>query len=78
MVDFAKFPLDIYNVLIRGLITVVLPYAFITYFPVLVLLEKDSSVRWLGYLSPLATLIVVLVTSFLWRLGINRYQGVGH
>lgn len=78
MINFAKFPLDIYNVLIRGLITVLIPYAFITYFPALVLLDKDSSVRWLGYLSPLAMLVVVIVTSVLWRLGVNRYQGVGH
>ena len=78
MIDFAKFPLDIYNVLIRGLITVVIPYAFVTYFPALVLLDKDSPVRWLGYLSPLVTVIVVAVTATLWRLGINRYQGVGH
>ena len=78
MVDFAKFPLDIYNVLIRGLVTIVIPYAFITYFPALVLLDKGSSVRWLGYATPLITAIVVVVTSYLWRLGINRYQGVGH
>lgn len=78
MIDFAKFPLDIYNVLIRGLITIVIPYAFITYFPALVLLDKDSSVKWLGYCAPLATLIVVAITSLLWRRGINRYQGVGH
>lgn len=78
MVDFAKFPLDIYNVLIRGLVTIVIPYAFITYFPALVLLHKDSSVRLLGYATPLITAIVVVVTSYLWRLGINRYQGVGH
>lgn len=78
MIDFAKFPLDIYNLLIRGLITVVIPYAFITYFPALVLLEKDSSLRWLGYLTPVAAAIVVAVTALLWRIGINRYQGVGH
>lgn len=78
MIDFAKFPLDIYNVLIRGLITVVIPYAFITYFPALVLLDKESSLRWLGYLVPLVAAIVVAVTAFLWKIGVNRYQGVGH
>ena len=77
-IDFAKFPLDIYNVLIRGLITVVIPYAFITYFPALVLLDKDSSLRWLGYLAPLVAAIVVVVTALIWRIGVNRYQGVGH
>jgi ABC-2 type transport system permease protein len=77
-IDFAKFPLDIYNLLIRGLITVVIPYAFITYFPALVLLGRDSPVRWLGYLVPLVAAIVVVVTAVLWRIGVNRYQGVGH
>jgi ABC-2 type transport system permease protein len=78
MIDFAKFPLDIYNLLIRGLITVVIPYAFITYFPALVLLEKDASSRWLGYLVPVVSAIVVVVTALLWKIGVNRYQGVGH
>jgi ABC-2 type transport system permease protein len=78
MIDFAKFPLDIYSLLIRGLITVVIPYAFITYFPALVLLDNESPVRWLGYLVPLVTATVVAVTALLWRLGVNRYQGVGH
>jgi ABC-2 type transport system permease protein len=77
-IDFAKFPLDIYNVLIRGLVTVVIPYAFITYFPALVLLEKPSAARWLGYMTPLVSAAVVAVTALLWRIGINRYQGVGH
>lgn len=77
-IDFAKFPLDIYNMLIRGLVTVVLPYAFITYFPALVLLERESPVRWLGWLVPLASLATVAVTALLWRRGIGRYQGVGH
>jgi ABC-2 type transport system permease protein len=78
MIDFAKFPLDIYNLFIRGLITIVIPYAFISYFPALVLLDKDSSARWLGYLTPVASALVVAVTAFLWNRGINRYQGVGH
>jgi ABC-2 type transport system permease protein len=77
-IDFAKLPLDIYSVLIRGLITVVIPYAFITYFPALVLLEKDSSLRWLGHLVPLVAAIVVVVTALIWRIGVNRCQGVGH
>lgn len=78
LIDFAKFPLDIYNNAIKVLITVVAPYAFISYFPALVLLDKESAWRWLGLASPLVTIIVILLTSRLWRIGLNRYQGVGH
>jgi len=37
MIDFAKFPLDVFTLVIRGLVTVVIPYAFISYFPALLL-----------------------------------------
>ncbi len=78
MIDFAKFPLDIYNLVIRVLVTVVAPYAFVSYFPGLVLLGKDSPWRWLGFGSPVVTAIVVLLTAWLWQKALARYQGVGH
>lgn len=77
-IDFAKFPIDIYNSVIRVIITVFLPYAFVSYFPALVLLNRDSDWKWLGFITPLAALWVVFVTSWLWSKALNRYQGVGH
>lgn len=78
MIDFAKFPLDIFNVVIKGLVTIVIPYAFISYFPALLLLGKETSWRWLGLATPLVAAIVVTVTAWLWNKALNRYQGVGH
>jgi ABC-2 type transport system permease protein len=78
MIDFAKFPLDIYNGVIRAAVTVVIPYAFISYFPALVLLDRDSDWKWLGWCTPLATAWTVFATSWLWSKALNRYQGVGH
>lgn len=78
LIDFAKFPLDIYSNTIKVLITIVAPYAFISYFPGLVLLDKDSAWQWLGFAAPLVTALMVLLTSWLWGKALNRYQGVGH
>jgi len=78
LIDFAKFPLDIYHVVIRVLVTVVAPFAFLSYFPALILLDKETPWRWLGLATPLVSALVVLVTSWLWRKGLDRYQGVGH
>ena len=78
MVDFAKFPLDVFNLVIRGLVTVVVPYAFISYFPALLLLDRDTSWRWLGLVTPLVAALVVAVTAWLWSKALDRYQGVGH
>ena len=78
VVDFAKFPIEIYNSAIRTFITVLLPYAFLSYFPALVLLDRDTDWQWLGYLTPVAAIWMVLVTRFVWDKALNRYQGVGH
>lgn len=78
LIDFAKFPLDIYSNVIKVLVTIVAPYAFISYFPALVLLDKESPWQWLGFASPLVTLLVVALTSWLWGKALDRYQGVGH
>jgi len=76
--DFARFPLEVYSTVIKLLITVIAPYAFVSYFPGLVLLDKDSQWRWLGFASPLVTLLAVGLTSWLWGKALDRYQGVGH
>jgi ABC-2 type transport system permease protein len=78
LIDFAKFPLDIYNGVIRTVITVALPYAFVSYFPALLLLDRDTLWKWLGMATPLVAIWVVLATRFLWSKALNRYQGVGH
>lgn len=78
LIDFAKFPLEIYSLVIRILVTVIAPFAFLSYFPGLVLLDKDSNWRWLGFCSPLVTGIVVVITAWLWHKALARYQGVGH
>lgn len=78
LVEFAKFPLELFAWPIRFLITFVLPYGFVSYYPGLVLLDKQTDWRYLGYATPLATLLIALATAWLWRKGLNRYQGVGH
>lgn len=77
-IDFAKFPIDIYNNTIRTVITVLLPYAFISYYPALVLLDRNHSWQWLGYCTPLAAAWMIIVTRFVWGKALMRYQGVGH
>lgn len=78
VVEFAKFPLELFAWPIRFLITFVLPYGFVSYYPGLVLLDKQTNWRYLGYATPLATILIAFVTAWLWRQGLKRYQGVGH
>jgi len=75
--EFAKFPLNIYHWLLQGFMTWVLPFAFVSYYPGLILLGKPGVNVWLGYCTPLAGLFTVLIAALVWRVGLARYQGTG-
>jgi len=76
--EFAKFPLSLYDRFVQGLVTWVLPFAFVSYYPGTTLLDKPVSSPWLGYLAPLGGPAVALITALIWRTGLRRYQGTGH
>lgn len=76
--EFGKFPITVYDRLVQFIITWILPFAFVSYYPGLVLLGKHGTVPWLGYMAPLAGPIMVLIASAIWRHSLQRYQGTGH
>jgi ABC-2 type transport system permease protein len=75
--EFVKFPLSLYGRFVQILLTWILPFAFMSYYPGLVLMGRPDA-SWLGYAAPLAGMVVALVASFVWQQGLKRYQGVGH
>jgi ABC-2 type transport system permease protein len=76
--EFAKFPLSLYDRLVRVLVTWVIPFAFVSYYPGIALLNKAGDDVWLGYFAPLAGPAALLITNLVWRRGLGRYQGTGH
>lgn len=76
--ELTKFPIDIYHRTLRLLLTWIIPFACISYYPGLLLLGKPGVNPWLGYSAPLATVAVVGVAAVVWRRGLARYQGTGH
>lgn len=76
--EFTKFPLDIYQRTLRLVITWIIPFACVSYYPGLILLGKSTISPWLGYGAPLMSILVVGMASLVWRRGLARYQGTGH
>jgi ABC-2 type transport system permease protein len=76
--EFAKYPINLYSRLVQTFITWILPYAFVSYYPSLILLGQTGGLVWLGYCSPLAGPAMALVASIIWRRGLSRYQGTGY
>ena len=80
--DFTRYPLSIYHRAVRIVLSYVLPFAFMNYFPATTLLHKTSDGGYavnpaIGWLSPLVGLAWFLAAYAFWTRGVNRYQGTG-
>jgi ABC-2 type transport system permease protein len=80
--EFTRYPISIYGRGVRLLLTFAVPFAFMNYFPASYLLNKhDATFAFppqVGLLGPAIGVAFVLAAYAFWRLGLNRYQGVGH
>jgi ABC-2 type transport system permease protein len=80
--EFTRYPISIYARSVRLLLTFVVPFAFMNYFPAAFFLNKhDASFAFppqVGLLGPVIGIVFVLVAYAFWRFGLDRYQGVGH
>lgn len=77
-IEFAKYPVTLYGRLIQIFITWILPFAFVSYYPGLVLLNKAGNLLWPEYVTLLIGPLMALLCAAIWRYGLARYQGVGH
>ena len=75
--ELTRYPLSIYGPNLKGLLTFVLPYAFVAYYPALFLLGKEEAGSEWGLLSPLVAAALMVGSYQFWRLGIRSYRGTG-
>lgn len=74
-----NYPLSLYPRAFRIVLTFVLPWAFINYYPTLIITGKDVTVyeTVLGLAAPLAGVLWFLLAMGVFRLGLKRYTGAG-
>jgi ABC-2 type transport system permease protein len=80
--EFTRYPISIYSKGVRLVLTFLLPYAFMNYFPATFFLDKSEDALHLspqvGLLTPLVGLACFAIAYAFWRVGLDRYEGVGH
>jgi len=74
--DLARYPITIYSVGIRTLITAAVPFAFVSFFPAAAILGRGTA-WWVGLLTPAVALWCLFVASTLFRRGLRRYESAG-
>jgi len=72
----AQYPVSIYGVGLRVLLSGVLPVAFVSFLPAAWLLDRGGY-GWLGLLAPLVAAYCVGVSLFVFRRGLRRYESTG-
>ena len=75
--DLARFPLSIYPVALKAVLGIVLPFAFVSFFPV-AYLRGIGQTPWVGLLTPLVAAYCVVVANFIFKRGLLRYESAGN
>lgn len=75
--DFAKYPITIFPAMIQTLITYIVPFAFVSFFPAFVLLNQADGVSILIQ-SFIALSITLSLALFVWNKGLKGFQSSGH
>ena len=74
--NFAKYPIDIFSRSIRFMMTFILPFSVVIFFPIRALLFGES--MWLSTLYVgLASTLMFLISLLIWHQGLKRYESAG-
>ncbi|WP_078408472.1 ABC transporter permease [Priestia abyssalis] len=75
--NYGRYPVDIYNRVIRYVLTWILPFAFVGVYPSAYFLKRTE---WYGYafLTPVMGLVFFILSFILWNIGVKRYRGAGN
>jgi len=74
MYTLTEYPISIYNGFIKILITIILPFAFVAYYPTMEYLGLN---HYMLYLSPIIAIILWIVAVKVWNLALNKYRSTG-
>ena len=75
--EIAKYPLTIYPGLLRGIFGYIIPYAYVSYYPVSFILEKNSLKVECLLIVPVCVVMLCLSALFL-KKGLQRYESSGN
>jgi ABC-2 type transport system permease protein len=75
--ELTRFPLTIYSIGVQLLLSVALPFAFMSFYPATAFLGRGAN-PWLGAATPLVAIYCLALAAWVFRIGLNRYESSGH
>jgi ABC-2 type transport system permease protein len=75
LMEFGRWPAGIYHPALKLLITCVIPFSFVAFYPAGYIVRGEHPLP--ALLTPVIALISLLLAGWLWRTGISRYHSSG-
>ena len=78
---FVQYPISIYNIALQVILTLILPYAFVNFFPIQYLLQKDDFTVFhpsFQFLTPFVGMACMTIAYLGWTFAIKHYQSTGN
>jgi len=74
--NYGRYPVTIYNGVIRLMLTWILPFAFVGFYPSAYFLDRS---QWGAFalLTPVVGAVFLGLSLLIWNAGIKRYRGAG-
>lgn len=76
MLTFGRYPLDIYNPVIKFFLSWVVPFGFASFYPTASLLKQNVYGSF-AYLIPVITCVFLALSMFVWSRGVRNYSSTG-
>lgn len=74
--DFAKYPVTIYNNVVRNIITYIIPFAFTAFYPANYILTGENPLFNIG-MTVILSIVIMAIGIFVWNKGIKAYESAG-
>jgi ABC-2 type transport system permease protein len=73
---FTEYPIEIYHPAIIFLLTFILPFAFVNYYPTQIFIGKGMHIEWAFY-TPVVGIILFIIAYAIWKVGLKSYTSTG-
>ena len=73
---FSRYPVTIFNRVVRVILTFIIPYAFTAFFPSMYVLGKDKYLMYV-WMTPVVALVFLSLALVVWRQGARAYESTG-
>ena len=77
--NFINYPLNIYPSFLKIILTFIIPWGFINYYPCLIFLNKYNNLydHILGLIAPLVCIIIFIISLKVFSIGLRQYSSTG-